>query len=415
MLRRTTNGNVELDRGPRWQGDKRLRVRLLHKGKPLATSGKPTTSNDGDLSLPQTLLRARNSFFDEELYQELNREARNLIHQGVTCIGDTIRFPYQKDSRIELDLVPVDEEQDTEPNNSEVPKTVLLILRILLSHAHRENLARRSKPPAPITNTSIPPPIYPLLRPIIEFLQHDSAITATKATLTHLKTVFKAAHTPFSTKLKSSSLTLPSQGSSTPSSKSTITNLLSQLTSPNQTLHTIHLPSGHTTLNLQTNTSVFPPVFGTSHNLTTSPAISAPSQNPTTSPNPPNSSLPPLPQTLAFPTLAKLKQHLYHIIALDTIAFLLQQDEQEIGRQWSKGDPYQAEIFRGKGKPGRVRLWVDEEGLGVEWSFIQRNGDAGGSGRRVWSGGEGEGAGERGEEGKDGEDGLVDVLRESIL
>lgn len=405
-LRRNTNGNIELDRGPRWQGDKRLRVRLLDKGKILAVTEKPATSEDGEISLPETLLRARNSLLDEELYQELNREARNLIHHGVTCIGDTIRFPYQEKSDIRLDLVAVDDIQDIpNPNASEVPRAVLLALRILLSHAHRENLARRSKPPAPITNTSTPRPIYPLLRPIIEFLKHDSAVTATKALLTHLKTAFSAANIPFSTQPNTSSLTLPSPTSSSSSSNSTIKNLLSNLTTPHHALHTLHLPSAHTTLKLEINTSVFAPVFGTSYTLTTSSSI-----QPSGSPNP-TSTLPPLPQTLSFPTLEKMKVHLYHILALDTINFLLQ--KQEIQKDWAKFDPYQAEIFRNKGKKGKVTVWVDDGGLGVEWSLNAGIGDGSGSGKRVWGSTRGEGG--DGEVQEDAAENMVDVLSRNIL
>ncbi|KAL9002121.1 MAG: hypothetical protein Q9188_004932 [Gyalolechia gomerana] len=394
-LRRDTEGNVKLDRGPRWQGDKRLRVRLLRNGKPSATSDKPTTSDDEELPLPQTLIRARNSLFDEELYQEINREARNLIHQGVSCIGDTIRFPFQDHSQIELDLVAVDEQQEIpDPKPSEIPLTIALTLRILLSHAHRENLARRSKPPAPIANNPTPRPVYPLLRPILEFIQHDSATKAIQTLLTHLNASLSAAKLTFSTKTKSSSLTLPNPPSSTNSSKSTITNLLTHLTAPHLTLHTLHLPSTHTTLDLQIDTSVFAPVFGTSFALTTT----------TLSPSPNMSSgIAQMPPTLTFPTVRKMKDHLYHIIALDVVVFLL--ERKEIGEHWGRRNPYQAELTRRGRRRDRVLLWVDEGGLGVEWSCEGGSG----KGKRVWS--VEELLGEKGRV----EEGLVDVFQKHVM
>ncbi|KAL8827030.1 MAG: hypothetical protein Q9170_007173 [Blastenia crenularia] len=166
-LRRDPDGNIKLDRGPRWQGDKQLRVRLLQNGKPTATSKQPPAPNSEDLSLPQLLLRARNSLFDSELHHELTRECRNLIAQGVHNIGTTIRFPFNENTEIEIDFVATDPElgpplEETKDGDPTIPSAVLTTLRILLSHAHRENLIRRSQPPGPITDTPSPRRFYSL-------------------------------------------------------------------------------------------------------------------------------------------------------------------------------------------------------------------------------------------------------------
>lgn len=110
-----------------------------------------------------------------------------------------------------------------------------------------------------------------------------------------------------------------------------------------------------------------------------------------------------MPPTLTFPTVGKMKDHLYHIIALDIVAFLL--ERKEIGEHWGRRDPYQAELTRRGRRRDRVLLWVDEGGLGVEWSC------EGGSrkGKRVWSVEE-----LLGENGRV-EEGLVDVLEKHVM
>ncbi|KAL8947335.1 MAG: hypothetical protein Q9183_007800, partial [Haloplaca sp. 2 TL-2023] len=182
VLRRGTEGGVELDRGSRWHGDQRLRVRLVQDGITLATSTDRAAAEDDSKSLTKSLGKARNSLFDEELYHELNREARNLVNQGVRCMEDSVRFPYKDGLQVFIDLVSVEEAEESsqERDHDTVPDLTLAALRILLSHAHRQNRWRRSQPPPPITESAPPRPFYALLRPISELVQHDSVVKEIK-------------------------------------------------------------------------------------------------------------------------------------------------------------------------------------------------------------------------------------------
>ncbi|KAL9032052.1 MAG: hypothetical protein Q9180_006730, partial [Flavoplaca navasiana] len=162
-LRRDADGNVDLDHGRRWQGEKRLRVRLVKDGRVLAE--QPMQPPGDDKTLSERLFRARISLFDEELFHELNREARNLVSQGVHCMSGDVKVPYHDDCQLEISLVDVGMEEPTNSSNedSTIPAAIAATLRLLLSHAHRQNLQRRSQPPAPITDTPTPRPLYSLL------------------------------------------------------------------------------------------------------------------------------------------------------------------------------------------------------------------------------------------------------------
>ncbi|KAL8717758.1 MAG: hypothetical protein Q9225_005027 [Loekoesia sp. 1 TL-2023] len=388
-LRRNQDGSIRLDRGPRWQGDKKLRVRLLQKGKLLGTNEQSTVPNDDDLPLPQLLVRARNSLFDEELYHEMNRESRNLMNQEVCCIGDAIRFPFNNDSHVEVDLVAIDEEQGAlQDGDSFISETIAMTLRILLSYAHRENLNRRSQPPAPIAETSPPQRFCSLLRPIPEILQHDSAVKATRTLLTRLKRALTAANLPFSTEELSSSLDFSEISPTAQKTQiSTIDTLLNHLVRPHTSHITLHLPSNHITFKLSINTSIFPPTFGTSFILST---VSSSTSS--------DSAIAKMPQMLQFPTVDKLQKHLFHVVALDITSVLLATPD--FGAAWIMVSPYQAELVRKGKRRDKIAVGVGGEGVRVEWS-----GDGKETASYVWL--------EPAEE--VGGKGLMDVVREFVL
>ncbi|KAL9125354.1 MAG: hypothetical protein Q9175_008090, partial [Cornicularia normoerica] len=162
-LRRDVDGNVSLDRGLRSSGDQTLRIRILQQGKPIASSTKDSKGTSEDHSVTQEILQARNSIFDEELHLELHREARNLVNQGVRCNGGRVLLPYEKDKQLEIDLVSLEDEDVEAPaGDGTIADAIVLSVRILLSHAHRQNLHRRSQIPPPLRETKPARPTYAL-------------------------------------------------------------------------------------------------------------------------------------------------------------------------------------------------------------------------------------------------------------
>ncbi|KAL8804745.1 MAG: hypothetical protein Q9200_005701 [Gallowayella weberi] len=301
-LRSNVDGNITLDRGQRWQGDKQLQVRIIENGQESSTmeSFAPT---DDELSISQQLLFARNSLFDEELFYELNREARNLVNQQVRCVNGNIYFPYNNASQVEISLGNSRADEGSKVPGATAPATIVTTLRILLSHAHRQNMQRRSLPPPPLTDTSAARPFYSLLRPILEVIQHQSLWTATQAFFDDLSTTHPTSK--ISVQGKSSSLDFASSPEGMKPSGSTAQDLLDRLVSSQHSRMTIHLPFAQANFGLAVHTSMFPPTFGTSFHLTIMSS-------------PPASAIAEMPPVMSFPTLEKLQKHISYIISLDT-------------------------------------------------------------------------------------------------
>ena len=319
-----------------------------------------------DRTLSKRLLRARNSLFDEELYHELSREGRNLVSQAVRCVGPSICVPYDADSQIEISLVDVATEEpfDVSGEDSSIPSAIAITLRLLLSHAHRQNLQRRSQPPPPITDTPIARPVYSLLRPILEIIQHQSARKAVEAEFTALNLALSSAGLPFKTEGTSSSLHLNQVTDDFPTDQSTARTLINRLIRPHYSQMTLSLPK-HTTLMLDINTSVFPPTFGTSFQLTTTSSA-------------PGSAVADMPHVMPFPTIEALRKHIWYVISLDIVAAL---QAMPPASGWTQPSRYQAELqcsTVASGPKDRLSVSLDSEGLAVSWVCNGKTGS------RVW-------------------------------
>lgn len=295
-LRRDADGNISLDRGIRSSGDQTLRVRILQQGKPIASSSKGSKGTLAeDDSVTKEILRARNSIFDEELHHELHREARRLVNQGVRCVGGRVLLPYTNDEQIEIDLVSLedgDEDSEAPEGDNTIADAIALSLRILLSHAHQQNLHRRSQIPPPLRDTKPPRPIYALLKPVIEHLRHQSHVTSLQHFLNNLQSILSAAALPFSFTPPTS----PYNFAAMPTNKPALEPLIQTLTAPLHSTTTLHLPTPPTTppttATITIHTTLLPPHHSTTYTLTLHHPPPPPS-NPT--------SLPPTPLT-TFPT-----------------------------------------------------------------------------------------------------------------
>ncbi|CAD6592709.1 MAG: RNA polymerase II mediator complex subunit [Alectoria sarmentosa] len=307
-LRRDADGNISLDRGLRSSGDRALRVRILRQGKPIASSSKSTEGTPGDNSVTKEILKARNSIFDEELHHELHREARNLVNQGVRCIGGSVLLPYETNNQIEIDLVSLeDEDLEVPTGDGTIADAIALSLRILLSHAHRQNLQRRSQIPPPLREAKPPRPIYALLKPVIEHIQHQSQVASLTRFLSTLHQTLSAARLPFSFNPPSSphSLSTLSTTSAHPK-KSMVETLLQTLTSPLHSTTTLHLPTAPTTAVIDIHTTLLPPHYSTTFTLT----IHASS---------PSTTLVALPTPTNLTTLSALTNHILHVLMLSIL------------------------------------------------------------------------------------------------
>lgn len=290
---------------------------------------------------------------------------------------------------MKIDLVPLAEEEEESQEDSTIPTAIAMALRVFLSYAHRENLARRSQPPAPMSDTPPPRRVYPLLRPILEIDQHDSAVKATQKFLSDLESILSAASLPFSIEESSFSLLPSLMPSELPQVQgSTVETLVSRFIRPHHTQIKFCLPSERSNLKLDIHTSIFPPAFGTSFQLSTVSSI-------------PGSALANMPQTFHFSTINKLMNHLFSLTAFDIMSLL--QEHPDIEPSWTRRSLWQPEITRRgltHGQKDKASVIVDEEGLKLE--CVCR----GKSSSHTWRSSETDAAGPK--------QGFVDVLKELV-
>lgn len=320
-LRRDADGNVDLDRGIRSSKDRVLRVRVLNQGKPTGSYGKVPDHVFDDVPVETLIMNARNSIFDEELHHELHREARSYTSHGIRCIDDRVLLPYTDEKEIEIDLLSSTKDEasiDVDLSDNLVAGSIAISLRILLSHAHRQNLRRRTLAPPRITENKTPRPIYTILRPIVENLQHRSTINSLQTFLNQVTQTLLAAGLNLGIDKPTSPYYLKSL-TTTSTSVPVTEAFIHALTTPLQSSITIRLPSGLTNIKLEVHTSLQQPFSGT--NLQSSIFLSQS-----------GSTLASIPELTQSTSPAALEDHVLHLIQLDILSLLT--SSRDIGDNW---------------------------------------------------------------------------------
>ncbi|KAI7234675.1 hypothetical protein KC352_g15071 [Hortaea werneckii] len=193
------DGQISLDRGVGAK-PKAVRVLLRQQGRLVGSSNISSTTNDSDITLEARIRHARDSLFDEELYQELVREGRANASLGVTLKGDSVCFaPLQEDAtrtEISFELVSLDDTGARDlgvlPQDN-VAQAVAVAARLLLTQAHRERLKRRSEVPPPMTDKKEERRILPILRPVMSFALHRFAVNQVNSHLARIAQLTRAA------------------------------------------------------------------------------------------------------------------------------------------------------------------------------------------------------------------------------
>ncbi len=344
-LRRDEDGNLSLDRGIRSKGNRRLRVRILGQGKSIASNVNHSTGGAEEASVEKEILKARDSLFDEELHHELDREARNLVNQGVRCVDGSILLPYETGKQIEITLVSLDDEPPREATSDDpVTDAIAVALRILLSHAHRQNLDNRSKMPLPLREHKPPRPIYALLKPILEYVQHQSYVKSMQTFLDGRKRTLTATGLDLSME-KTRSLEFHR-------SMASVDDVLKNLTLPPDTTIRLVLPFEAPTITMRVHTDLQPPHFGTTFQVT----IIDPA------PNTPMSTLPPHTQLTTLPTL---ETHISDRLELAILQHLV-----SAFPKWRTTSAYDKSIVRSDPKTKdreTVSINLSKEQLGLDY------------------------------------------------
>lgn len=281
-LRSHPDGTVFLDQGTADSRPKVVRVRMQRNGIDSSYLELPKPLLE-DAPIEDVILQVRDTIFEEELWQELNREARILLNYDVRAAGHEIKWPIDSSRTIVLDLVNLDDEDLTPTSppstvDNNFAEAVSIALRLLLSYAHRQNYRRRSEAPPPISGQKRTTQPYSLLRPIILRLLHQSAEADMNTLLSCItSTLISAGYTPPATSyivnpttsVASSSFSSPNsaaQGNANISPESLIERLISSLDGE----ATLHLPPHHTlTIRFRT---LAQPYISTSYLVALTPA-----------------------------------------------------------------------------------------------------------------------------------------------
>ncbi|KAI9721083.1 MAG: hypothetical protein M1812_002564 [Candelaria pacifica] len=376
-LRRSTDGNITLDQGLSSSQPKVVRVRIQRNDTVIGTSTVSNVLNDAEPSVEDLILRARNTIFEEELFHEITREARVLANQGVRNPGSTIQIPTAEDQIVLIDRVPLDEAlpdgENTTSNN--LAESIALSLRILLSHAHRQTLRRRSQLPPPITERKRPTPIQAILRPILSHLQHTTALSTLAHFFTTLTLPLHSASLPFTTSTTSafSAQILSHAVEVTAKSSSPIVeSLVETLSRPLESTTTITLPCS-TTLTLKTRTHL-----GTTYELV-SPSSSMLSAD--------------LPPSMHFTSPSELRSYIVYVLTISLVSLIASYTPFSSPKSPSKevtatvtGEVdwipslQVGELTKAFNKFGRNKLLiveVESGKLGLRWGWVDGKGENG--------------------------------------
>ncbi|POS80819.1 mediator of RNA polymerase II transcription subunit 17 [Diaporthe helianthi] len=195
-MRRGDDGTVDLDCGKMLGESQRLLVTFEKNHRIVGRSSLPRPLPQ-DAPLEERVLEARNTIFAQELWHEMNREGRLLQAYGIRLENEALSHTLGDGTRIVFSLQPL--EQAVEEGASEAlpedhrAESLSSALHQLLSYAHRINNQRRSRADSKNRDQSTTTPPYPLLRPVLANLQHETSIDDATRFISDLSTILHSA------------------------------------------------------------------------------------------------------------------------------------------------------------------------------------------------------------------------------
>lgn len=197
-MRRADDGSVTLDTGRLASEPKRVVVSLEKDGKVFGRSFLPTLTPD-DAPIEERVRELRNTIMAQELWHEINREARTLLAYNVRLQPESVVYSLDDYTTVTFTLVTLGDEPEAskEPESrtgDAYAETICVGLYLLLSHAHRQAARKRSQllaVSADQGNTTKPP--YYLIKPIIGYLQHELWLRRTIRFLANLTSILRSA------------------------------------------------------------------------------------------------------------------------------------------------------------------------------------------------------------------------------
>lgn len=206
ILRPDENGNIELDHVLNYN-PKTVLVQITQNGHVLGTSRHEEIENVSDHSIQSRIKLARDSLFEEELFQEIAREFRVLSSFNVLMRNSTVQVPLKSHKintasgshndiqQIEISLFAAgDKSRSIDPlPQDHISQAIVYFLRLLFCEAHRQKLRQRAQLPLPLSEGKRQTPPVPLLRPLLNHIQHYNALQSIKDMLKSMNLILRSA------------------------------------------------------------------------------------------------------------------------------------------------------------------------------------------------------------------------------
>ncbi|ORY02942.1 subunit 17 of mediator complex-domain-containing protein [Clohesyomyces aquaticus] len=361
-LRMDKDGGIILDPALSLK-PKTLRVRVTADNKVLGTAALPPTGDLSDLGIEKSIQLARDSLFEEELYHEMSMERRQLGSFGVQLRDSCIHLPVPDlaggptSKTILIDLVarderPVDDYRamDTGDHAEDwLAEKTAEALRTLLSHEHHMRGHRRAQIPPPLTQHRRQNPAPPLLRTVLTFFHHTSAVNVLQKYLDRTTEVLNSAGLVVSGDIvreTSWAHVTDTIHTSQASELSAVDRLIEGVLKPFDGVATLTLPSSNKArpeqINVTIRTYMGAPIFGAEYKVTLPPSLGNVLDLPVDHP-----------REFRFTSTPELESYLDWIISLDLAHTLVPRE-------------YGARAIIADMIPPRVSIWTKEGKEGIK-------------------------------------------------
>lgn len=230
-LQRRDDGSVYLDQGVSDPTPKRVLIKIETNGVVTGTL-KPERAVPDDAPLESLILRARNTILEEELWQELNREARTLANHDVRWDGTGLCVKISPTTKVLLTLDILNDsllEYEGSHEDDAMAEAISISMHLLLLYGHRQALHRRRQAPIPLSAAPQPPMrATNILRPMLKRITYENVLTNLSSTLNSLHDVLNSVGLPVP-KFTLTSKSRDSSRSKKPSAEAAIESLIEDL------------------------------------------------------------------------------------------------------------------------------------------------------------------------------------------
>ncbi|KAI0540432.1 subunit 17 of mediator complex-domain-containing protein [Xylaria digitata] len=173
-LIRNDDGTIKLGVGKVGGGSQRIRITIKKDG--IITDQSPLPGRMPDHApLKDRVREARNTIFHQELWYELNREARILLAYDVYYDGPAIIWKQNKNTEFIFSLEDLDEQDEMNANYTEGIRSstaAYSLLQFLLFQSHRQNYHKRTSLSPSVRQNDPNNSTYTILRSVISRFEY---------------------------------------------------------------------------------------------------------------------------------------------------------------------------------------------------------------------------------------------------